>query len=72
MTEQSPNITDQIKVLEEEKSSLENKATHQGFRDASRRNRVEEQLEVLHETVRHSAPYNIEDPYVDDVRARVK
>jgi hypothetical protein len=72
MTGQSPNTTEQIKVLEAEESILENKTTHKGFRDASRRNRIQEQLEVLHEAARHAEPYDIEGPSVNDVRDKVK
>ncbi|MEO6804393.1 MAG: hypothetical protein ABI197_14235 [Granulicella sp.] len=72
MTGQSPNTTEQIKVLEAEESILENKTTHKGFRNAGCRNRIQEQLKVLHEAARHAETYDIEVPSVNDVREKVK
>lgn len=67
MTEKSPNIDEKIKVLEVEVSSIESKATHQGFWDASRRNRIEEQLEVLDEAARRGgAPSAKDQDYIEE------
>jgi hypothetical protein len=38
-----------IEALEAEELRIKGKATHQGFRDASRRNRIEEELGSLQE-----------------------
>jgi hypothetical protein len=52
MTKKLTDIENRIEALQSEESAIENRKTHQGFRDASRRNRIEEKLDVLHETLR--------------------
>lgn len=52
MTAKSANVAQHIQALEGEESMIEAKTTHQGFRDASRRNRIDEQLSVLRDTLR--------------------
>jgi hypothetical protein len=46
------DVESRIKVLQAEESAIEDQTTHHGFRDASRRNRIEEQLDELDETMR--------------------
>lgn len=52
MIKAAKDIEKKIKVLQAEKSVIEDQTTHHGFRDASRRNRIEEQLDELDETLR--------------------
>jgi len=56
MSTKRSNTERQIEALEAEELVIESKTTHQGFRDASRRNRIEEELSVLHEGQRHVWP----------------
>ena len=52
MIKAAKDVEKKIKVLQAEKSVTEDQTTHHGFRDASRRNRIEEQLDELDETMR--------------------
>ena len=54
MTAKSTDIEKKIGALEAEGSAIESKTSHLGFRDASRRNRIAEQLYVLHAILRRS------------------
>jgi hypothetical protein len=56
MSLKKSNTERQMKALEAEELVIESKTNHQGFRDASRRNRIEEELNVLQEGQRHVWP----------------
>lgn len=68
MTAKSTDIEKKIGALEAEESAIESKTSHLGFRDASRRNRIAEQLDVLHANLRRSESHlpNSERP-IDEV-----
>jgi hypothetical protein len=52
MAKERTDVANRINTLQAEESAIEDRETHVGFRDASRRNRIEEQLDALHEAVR--------------------
>ncbi len=52
MTNKPTDLEKKIDILQDEESSIESKKNHPGFRDASRRNRIEEEIEVLEESSR--------------------
>lgn len=58
MTNTAKDVEKQIKILQAEESVIEDQTTHHGFRDASRRNRIEEQLDELDETLRRDRTMN--------------
>ena len=54
MTAKSANVAQHIQTLEGEGSMIEAKTTHQGFRDASRHNRIDVELSALRDTLRRT------------------
>jgi len=52
MTTKLTDVEKKIGALEAEKSLIESKTSHPGFRDASRRNRIAEQVDVLQANLR--------------------
>ena len=57
MASKSTDTEKKIQALDVEILGIESKATHQGYRDASRRNRIDEELAVLHENQQHDTAY---------------
>jgi hypothetical protein len=54
MTAKPIGVVKQIQALEGEEALIEAKTVHKGFRDASRRNRIEEVLSALHTRLREA------------------
>ncbi|SNS71657.1 hypothetical protein SAMN05421770_10247 [Granulicella rosea] len=52
MTKKLTDREKKIDDLQAEESIIESRSTHQGFRDASRRNRIEEEVNALEEASR--------------------
>lgn len=52
MINEASQVEKKIDALEAEELAIENKATHQGYRDASRRNRIQEEIGALHDVER--------------------
>lgn len=53
MIKKPSEVEKMINTLEDEEVGIESKVTHHGYRDASRRNRIEEEVDSLQEAKRH-------------------
>jgi len=54
MTAERFNVAKQIQALEGEESMIEAHTIHEGFRDASRHNRIDVELSALRDTLRRT------------------